>query len=386
MKNDKEYLKDIYDKYDKLKDKDNLPDFYNEQPRMRKVWARAIAIVNIVAILVVCIMSIFLSQKGGDIVVKNVVLDDRTDCIWTEGFQEAWNEVSYNYTNGPVLFEDFDNSNRIVELNNKNIDMHRFANIYNFSEKEIVLYEGGQYSVVGANSINLREEILSNKSTNSALSNSTNFAMNNMVFRDNKNELTVYSAFGEDIDLGKSFNNVEANTFNASYDKYRFFGIDSGASESIRKNIDVIFYNSPNHFAVSVKYKNEELIICRTDSKEDFEKIYEEVYEKEVDDLKFTENDSLKIPWLNVDEGIIYSDLIGKKIMGESNLTIKNIGQDVAFNLTNSNKEISEKLEKEIKGREYIFDGSFVLFLKEKDWEFPHFALRVNNTNYLVKE
>ena len=385
MKNDKEYLKDIYDKYEKLKSEDNLPDFYLERPKRKRVRVSSIA-VGIAALLVVSVISIFVLQRAMNVNEKGMISNENKDKIWTEGFQLAWNDVSYNYTNGPVLFEDFNNDDEIVALSNKNIDNHMFANSYNLDEIKILEFEDNQYNVARTNDAKIKDEIANNNSLNSALANSSNFAMNNMVFRDNENELTIYSAFGEEIDLGKNFVEVPARTFNTSYDKYKFFGMDEEAYDKVKENVAVLFYNSADDFAISVVYNEDELILYRTDNEESFDAIYEEIYEKKVDGLELEKNDILEAPWINVDEGIIYDELIGKKVIGEDELTIKNIGQDIAFNLKASSEKKVEGNIDEVKGKEYIFDGNFVLFLKKEYSEVPYFALRVDDTNYLVKE
>ena len=38
------------------------------------------------------------------------------------------------------------------------------------------------------------------------------------------------------------------------------------------------------------------------------------------------------------------------------------------------------------KGRDFIFDDTFILYLKESDKSQPYFALKVDNTDVLVSE
>ena len=89
---------------------------------------------------------------------------------------------------------------------------------------------------------------------------------------------------------------------------------------------------------------------------------------------------------------INYDELCGRIIKG-TDTYIKQALQTIEFNLNNIGGNV--KSEAVITGtygstqetrREFILNSDFILYLKEKDKDKPYFALKVNNTDVLVKE
>ena len=109
---------------------------------------------------------------------------------------------------------------------------------------------------------------------------------------------------------------------------------------------------------------------------------------------KFTKNDNLKVPEINVDKMISYSELAGKKVIG-TDFVISQALQTIKFKLDRKGGSLKSEavisimttsLMSPVKERNFFFDKPFVLFLQEQGKDKPYFAMKVDTTDYLVKE
>jgi hypothetical protein len=67
-----------------------------------------------------------------------------------------------------------------------------------------------------------------------------------------------------------------------SKEKVNFFGINNKSEHKLRKNVDVLFYNSDNDYAVKLLTKqNEEVILYKTNSQESFENLFAYITQQE---------------------------------------------------------------------------------------------------------
>ena len=101
-------------------------------------------------------------------------------------------------------------------------------------------------------------------------------------------------------------------------------------------------------------------------------------------------NDILNIPFIKVKDEINYDELCGRYIKN-TDWYIAQALQTIDFELNNYGGSVkSEALIEAFKsallekGREFIFNNDFILFLKEEDKTKPYFALKVDNTDILV--
>ena len=149
-------------------------------------------------------------------------------------------------------------------------------------------------------------------------------------------------------------------------------------------------------FAVKLKTTgNDEVILCRTDSDDSFDKIFEEIGSKSevyTGKREFQEDDELKIPYINVDTVINYDELCGKFIEGTNGLYLMNAMQNVKFSLNEKGGNLTSEagiqdmyLSASMDSRFFYLNDNFILFLKEKDADKPYFALRITNTDLLTQ-
>ena len=125
--------------------------------------------------------------------------------------------------------------------------------------------------------------------------------------------------------LKKEFNFLEKfptlneNTFGDSKEKVKYFGIEPDTEQVASKNIEILFYNSKEDFAIKLKTKEgEEVYLYRTTGEnKSFEENYKEMQVKQSKyngEKTWNKNDILNIPFIKVKDEINYDELCGRYI------------------------------------------------------------------------
>ena len=314
--------------------------------------------------------------------------DTNTNNIWVGSFQLAWNEFLDTRLKGKELkFENYE-SNLANELNKRSFT------------KEMIS-EDSYYIKVAETEPKLKDEI------EAELKNKFNYkstVLDSLDFTkiDGRKCYTLYSMLYKNFEFIKPFDKLSGIKFKDSEEWYKSFGIENSSSEELNSNVEVLYYTKisdtnlmSNDFAVKLKTKGkDEVIICRTDSSDSFEDIYEEINTKAnnyTGNRDFGEDDELKIPYINVDTVINYDELCGKFIEGTNGIYLKNAMQNVRFSLNEKGGNLTSEasiqdmyLSVGMDTRFFYLDDNFIIFLKEKDSSKPYFALRITNSDLLV--
>lgn len=286
--------------------------------------------------------------------------------------------------NKTVEFED-GNSMLVDELNKKTFTKD-------------MLSKDDYYIKVGKTSPKLKEEI------KNELSQKFNINVSNVLdeidFENDTNAImgyTVYSMLMKNFEFIVPFDKLGGFRFDDNEGYVEYFGINNASDESLNQNVDVLFYNNQNDFAVKLKTKeNEELILYMNETYTSFNDMYNEIEEKSKNysgDKTFNQSDELKIPYINVDTIINYDELCGKIIKDTDQMYISNAIQNVKFtlnekggNLLSEATVVSEYNSLAENARFFNFTKPFVLFMKEENKDKPYFSLKVDNVNILEIE
>ena len=205
----------------------------------------------------------------------------------------------------------------------------------------------------------------------------------------------LYAMLKKEFNFLEKFPTLNENTFGDSKEKVKYFGIEPDTEQVASKNIEILFYNSKEDFAIKLKTKEgEEVYLYRTTGEnKSFEENYKEMQVKQSKyngEKTWNKNDILNIPFIKVKDEINYDELCGRYIKN-TDWYIAQALQTIDFELNNYGGSVkSEALIEAFKsallekGREFIFNDDFILFLKEEDKTKPYFALKVNNTDILV--
>ncbi len=301
--------------------------------------------------------------------------------VWCGTFNLVWNDFMNDVVKGNVEFRDGE-SELANELNKQSFKVDQLS-------------ENSYFKIHGQ----AMGEDLKNKIQNGIKQKFNEDS--NLIDRIDWNDSNGYVLYAM---LKKEFNFLEpfstamgSMTFNNSEPRIKCFGVDSSNNPIASKNVEVLFYNSEDDFAIKLNTKEgEEVILYKTTGEnKSFEENYKEIKKQQINysgKNTFEENDILRIPFIKVNDEINYDELCGREIKN-SNYYIKQALQTIDFELNNVGGSVksealidaTQKAWTE-KSRKMIFDSDFILYLKEESKEQPYFALKVDNTDILLEE
>ena len=205
----------------------------------------------------------------------------------------------------------------------------------------------------------------------------------------------LYAMLKKEFKFPKEFTKLENDDF-GDFEDVEYFGIDGSTSDRVRNQVEVLYYNSKNDFAIKLFTKqNDEVIITKGNEENSFGNIYDYIIEQNENyegDNDFTKYDKLKIPNIKFDivkdieevtnQPFLFSNgqeyVIGKALQTiEFELDEKGgkIKSEAGMSLYATVAEPKE--EPEI--REFMIDDTFVIFLKEEDATLPYFAAKISD-------
>lgn len=300
--------------------------------------------------------------------------------IWIGSFQIGWNEL-LNKIGGEVKFEE--GSSKLAEELNKKVftkDMISSDSYYVKVEKTTPKLKG-----IIINDINKKFKIQD-------LS-----ILNKMNFQTTGESYTIYSMLSKEFEFINPFDKLGEAKFSDYQKSVEYFGINNASDKRLDSNVEVLFYNNKDDFSVKLNTKgNDEVILYKTKNVKSFNDFYQEILDKSSKyngEKFFSENDELKIPYINVETAINYDELCGRFIKGTNGMYIANALQNVKFNLNEKGGNLtseagitSEYLSENEKTRYFYFNDNFVLLMKEKDKSMPYFALKIDDLTNLVQK
>ena len=297
--------------------------------------------------------------------------------MWVGTFQLVWNELCDKIVKGPV---EFVNGNPPIadELNKKEFT------------KEM-LSEKSYYIACDKKSPALKRKIerdiwrkFREKSD----------ILDKFDWKKTKDSYFIYTMLVKNFEFVTPFTKLANAPFDSSSDKYKFFGVKASSPKNQKNNIKVLFHNSNDEYAVSLKTKNnEDVILYRTDADDSFKNIYKKIEKNTKPNERFEDEDSLKVPFIKIDKEFSYDELTGQEIKNTDRLYIAKALQTVKFDMDNKGGKLKSEAAMDIMKmslplpppRRFDFDKKFYLFMKESDKNQPYFALKVQNPDYLVK-
>ena len=301
--------------------------------------------------------------------------------MWVCTFNLAWNEFMDKRFDGEVTFKS-DTPDIVNSLNKRDFTKDQLS-------------ENSYYIKVDVTRPELKE-IIKNDIKNKFNIDET-FALDKINF-DIFNSYTIYSFLHKSFKFEEPFDILEPESFSNSEEKVKYFGITNSSKSNLRNQIEVLFYNDNDNFAIKLNTKNsEDVILARIDDTNSFYETYKKIIENSnmEKEHKFDNYDTLKIPYLNVNTKISYDELCNKELANNKNNIsyITYAIQQVDFSLNNEGGDVTSRgtmqditqEENSIKStkRDFNFTKSFYLFLKETDKEKPYLMLKVDNTDLI---
>jgi len=190
----------------------------------------------------------------------------------------------------------------------------------------------------------------------------------------------------------QEFNNLENGSF-GKYNDIKYFGISDSSKAEVKNQIEVLYYNSPDDFAILINTKtNDEVIYYKNPKGNTFKEIYDNMNSEinSYDGNKiFNEVDRFKAPNLKFNELREYDELTGKTFPIENGEgEILKAVQTIQFYIDAKGGEIKSEAAIDMNyvssaptntPRNFYIDNTFAIFLREKGKDLPYFASKADD-------
>ena len=313
------------------------------------------------------------------------------DSSWCGTFQLVWNDMKNNVVKKDIVFTP--QEKMADNLNKEEFTQDMISDKYYFK-------------IYGLKSLELKEQIekgIKEKfNQESDILNDFNWSESEL---DDPNNVDVrryffYVMLYRKFEFLQEFDKLENGKFGNKYNDIKYFGIDKNTKNSVGDQIDVLYYNSKDDFAIIINTKNnDEVIFCKNPQGKTFNEIYENM-NKESKEYKgskeFKNIDEFKAPNLTFNEKKEYTELQGKEFKTADPIydtaKIEKAIQTIKFSLDEKGGEIKSEAaidvmlgttalspEKEDEPRYFYLDDTFAIFLREKGRDLPYFAGRIED-------
>lgn len=332
-----------------------------------------------------------LQQESGITVVPTMRDTTTANSSWCGTFQLVWNDMKNEVVKKDIIFTP--QEEMATNLNKEEFTQDMISDKYYFK-------------IYGLKTLSLKEKIeneiqkkFDQKSdilgdfgwSESELDNSDNQDMRRYFF---------YAMLYRKFEFLQEFDKLKNEKFGDKYNNIEYFGIDENTKNSVGNQIDVLYYNSRDDFAIIINTKtDDEVIFCKKPQGTTFKEIYENMNE-EADNYtgskSFKGIDEFKAPKLTFNEKREYTELQNKSFETADpyydSAEIEKAIQTIKFSLDEKGGEIKSEVaidmkmhptSIEIKPKEepryFYVDNTFSIFLREKGQEMPYFAGRIDD-------
>lgn len=309
---------------------------------------------------------------------------------WCGTFQLVWNDMKNEVVKKDVIFNP---QEKIAD----NLNKEEFT--------QDMLSDKYYFKTYGLKSLELKEEIEKGikEKFNQESDILDDFDWSEEALNDpnnpNVSRYFFYAMLYRKFEFLQEFDKLENEKFGDKYNDIEYFGINENTKDSVGNQIDVLYYNSKDDFAIVVNTKtDDEVIFCKNPQGETFNKIYENMNKeskKYQGSKKFKNIDEFKAPNLTINEKREYNELQNKEFetADSRTATIEKAIQTIKFSLDEKGGEIKSEAAIDLKvsnalpnkkpevdePRYFYVDNTFVIFLREKGQTVPYFAGRVED-------
>lgn len=325
-------------------------------------------------------------RKTEGLTVVPTMLDEITsDSIWAGTFQLVWNDLVNKVVKKDVIFTP--QEIMAINLNKQEFTTDMISDAY-------------YYKKYGLKTLELKAEIekgikdkFNQESDILDLFDWSKDALNNPEDA-NVDRYFFYVMLYREFEYLKAFDKLEKGKF-GKYNDVTYFGISNSSSNESRHQIEVLFYNSEDEFAIIINTKtNDEVIFYKNPKGTTFKEIYNNMnleLNKYKGEKAFTEIDRFKAPNIKFNELREYDELANKPFLTEDGKTgeILKAIQTIQFHLDEKGGKIKSEAGIDAKNtsagpnqnqpRNFYVDNTFAIFLREKGKEMPYFASRIDD-------
>lgn len=310
------------------------------------------------------------------------------DAAWCATFQLVWNDMKNEVVKQDIVYT-------------PQLEIAKHLNQEEFTED--MLSEEYYYKVYGLKTLELKEKI--EKGIQEKF-NETSDILEDFDWSEDALDHSedtkarryfFYTMLRRDFEFPKEFTELVKASFAGKYEDVEYFGIEKDTEEVVREQVKVLFYKNTEEYAVLLNTKTgDEVVLYRTKEGDNFQEIYERMLkeEEEYQGLKvFEGTDTLKVPNLKIGEKKVYEEFEGKEFpTADPSYPVAEIMkaiQTVEFELNKKGGSIKSEsgIDMIMKNslpiarepRNFNFDDTFTIFLREKGKEKPYFAAKISD-------
>lgn len=331
-----------------------------------------IVILMIVIFLIFMTQNLYKTKQTSQIDVR----EGKTDTIWVDTLQLAWDKLKEKIGHD-------------IELEGVSTEQTELVNKLNSNKFNEGILSSDRYTVVSDKiTSELKTRLEKEMTTDTQLLNAINWNAKG-------DNYLIYTRLNKEMSFSSPFDRLETGNFNNEDARVKYFGINATSDKQLYDMVEVLLYNGNKEFAVSLNTVEGDKIVLYKAS--DIEKSLDDIWQglteksssfmKKSKNTKFSEVDTLKIPFINFDKTLKYKELEGT-IKDSNGAIIQEVLQSIKFSLDDKGANVSSEtkmniVNKSMEARDFKYDTSFVIFLIEK--EQPYFACKINDTSFLVK-
>ena len=298
--------------------------------------------------------------------------------VWVGTFQLIWNDLIDEIIKNPVKF------NTPSEMAD------------NLNQKEFTtddLKDSSYYKKLGLASKELKIEI---ENAIKEKFNEKSDILHKFDWSPAPNKYILYAMLKKDFQYIKTFDKLPNDEFKGSKGEVQYFGIDKNSPNSLRYTVKVLFYNSPDDFAVLLRSKQgDNVYLYRTDDNKTLDILYSDMKSKSDKYMglrSFGKKDELKIPLIDFKKEKCFSEICNKPIKG-TDFIIGQALETIQFKMDEAGVKLKSEAGMMVgctctpsfrdEPRYFYFNNKYVIFLQEKDK--PYFAMKIEDAKALQK-
>lgn len=339
--------------------------------------------VVILIVLVVCVLVKFINSEDIKDNVNNenisivTSLEDKLsdNAAWCGTFNLIWNDLKNDIVKQDIKFAE---NSDIVENLNKGT----------FTTNE--LSESSYYKTYGTPTLELKEEI--EKAIKEKF-NETSDILDSFIWEGHdEKDYFLYSMLKKDFEYAKEFDKLDNGTFE-NYSNVKYFGITGRTKDQVKEQVEVLYYNSEDDFALKIQTKSDDEIIVSVGNNEDnFLDIYNSILsetENYKDGKRFRDNDTFKMPYItfNLKEEITEVENKPFYFLNGDEYMISMALQTIDFELDEKGGRVKSEAGMMVNDmaampqapRRFNVDQTFTIFLKEYGKDLPYFAAKISD-------
>lgn len=296
------------------------------------------------------------------------------DRVWVGTFQLAWNDLMDKIIHTVIRFRE-GNPAIIRELNEQTFTTDDISSKY-------------YYKTAGKITKKTRRNI--EKAISKKFSETSDL-LDELDLTPAKNRFLIYAMLKKDFEFTNEYDKLGVAPFGKNMTA-EYFGIDNHTDEAVKNGVKVLFYNSPQDYAVMLTTKdNDEVYLYKSSANKPFNYLYQDMNQKTElyqGNKSLTKVDELKVPNIKFFVEKSFDEVTDKRIMG-TNYVIQQALETIRFNMDNTGVQLKSEAAMTVMltsagpmqevPRHFYFNDTFVIFLQQKEKTTPYFALRVND-------